>query len=158
MVMDGLWLVRLTIERRVISSYGTPLTLNKKSPCSPEGTRTENTFLRYHLVCRIIRPLCPVPTHRLPVNAGNASEDTKGSTLFPLPSAAHLLPRFSLRSQLPELSVDALNSFTPASMVSISGYALYTTEVYVCQELFCVCGGQAQYSRTTALTMPMISA
>ena len=27
--------------------------------------------------------------------------------LFPLPSTAHLLPRFSLRSQHPELSVDA---------------------------------------------------
>ena len=28
----------------------------QKSPCSPKGTRTENTFLRYHLVCRKIRP------------------------------------------------------------------------------------------------------
>ena len=64
-----------------------------------------------------LRPLCPVPTHRLPVNAGNASEDTKVA-LFPLPSAAHLLLRFSLRSQLPELSVDAHCSFTPASVVS----------------------------------------
>ena len=45
-----------------------------------------------------IRPLCTVPTHRLPVNAGNASEDTEAN-LFPLPSAAHLLLRFSRRSQ-----------------------------------------------------------
>ena len=28
----------------------------QKCPCSPKGTRTENTFLRYHLVCRKIRP------------------------------------------------------------------------------------------------------
>ena len=34
---------------------------------------------------------------------------------FPLPSTAHLLLRFSLRSQPPELSVDAPCSFTSAS-------------------------------------------
>ena len=38
-------------------------------------------------------------------------------------------------------------------------YALYTSFVYVCQELFFVWRGLfPQYSRTTALTMPMISA
>ena len=83
-----------------------------------------------------IRPLCTVPSHRLPVNAGNASEDTEAN-LFPLPSAAHLLLRFSRRSQ-PEETLNkssAINTcrlvyrflgdtlcgcagnFTPASMV-----------------------------------------
>ena len=66
------------------------------------GTRTENTFLRYHLVCRILRPLCNSANTPSALNAGNTSADTKGCSLFPLPSAAHLLPRFSLRSQLCE--------------------------------------------------------
>ena len=58
--------------------------------------------------------LSPVPTHRLPVNAGKASEDTKVAP-FPLPSAAHLLPRFSLRSQLCETLCGCACSFTSAS-------------------------------------------
>ena len=32
----------------------------------------------------VLLPLIPVPTHRLPVNAGNASKDTEGSLLVPL--------------------------------------------------------------------------
>ena len=32
----------------------------------------------------VLLPLIPVPTHRLPVNAGNASIDTEGSLLVPL--------------------------------------------------------------------------
>ena len=58
------------------------------------------------------RPLTTVQTHPLPHNAGNASADTRVSP-FPLPSAAHLLLRFSLRSQPPELSVDALTALLP---------------------------------------------
>ena len=41
----------------------------------------KNKILRYHLACRKIRPLVTVPTHRLPVNAGNASVDTRFSTV-----------------------------------------------------------------------------
>ena len=80
----------------------------KKSPFFLRRTGTEKTFFCGTTLIAVQNGhLCPVPTHRLPVNAGNASEDTQGKAPFPLPSAAHLLPRFSLRSQPPELSVDA---------------------------------------------------
>ena len=105
-----------------------------------------------------IRPLCTAPTRRLPVNAGNASEDTL-VTHFPLPSAAHLLPRFSLCSQLCRtLCGCALQLYFRFVGFDLC-YALYTSFVYVCQELFFAWRGLfPQYSRTTALTMPMISA
>ena len=86
-------------------------------PLREQGQKIQ--FLRYHLVCRGIHDrLSTVPTHRLPVNAGNASEDTL-EPHFPLPSAAHLLPRFSLRSQLCETLCGCACSFTSASMVSV---------------------------------------
>ena len=105
-----------------------------------------------------IRPLCTAPTRRLPVNAGNASEDTL-VTHFPLPSAAHLLPRFSLCSQLCRtLCGCALQLYFRFVGFNLC-YAIYTSFVYVCQELFFAERGLfSQYSRTTALTMPMISA
>ena len=82
-----------------------------------------------------IRPLCTAPTRRLPVNAGNASEDTL-VTHFPLPSAAHLLPRFSLCSQLCRtLCGCALQLYFRFVGFDLC-YALYTPFVYVCQELF----------------------
>ena len=112
----------------------------KNAPAPPWGTRTENTFLRYHLVCRKIRPLCNGANTPSALNAGNTSVDTGGRTLFPLPSAAHLLLRFSLRSQLPELSVDALRSFTSASLVCLL-LPYLTTQLSVCQELFSASGG-----------------
>ena len=76
----------------------------KNAPAPTTGTRTENTFLRYHLACRKIRPLIPVPTHRLPHNAGNASKDTQ-ETPFPSalggPFAAPLFaPLSALRNSL----------------------------------------------------------
>ena len=111
----------------------------KNAPAPPWGTRTENTFLRYHLVCRKIRPLCNGANTPSALNAGNTSADTRVSP-FPLPSAAHLLLRFSLRSQLPELSVDALRSFTSASLVWIL-LPYLTTVLSVCQELFSAGGG-----------------
>ena len=59
-----------------------------------------NAYPRYHLACRK-----PASFHGANTpsahNAGNASADTRVSP-FPLPSAAHLLLRFSLRSQLCE--------------------------------------------------------
>ena len=39
----------------------------KNAPAPPRGTRTENTFLRYHLVCRFPDHSATVPTHRLPL-------------------------------------------------------------------------------------------
>ena len=66
----------------------------------------------------------------------------KAKALFPLPSAAHLLPRFSLRSQHPELSVDALMQLYSRIYGFNIGYDFYTPIVCVCQELFCAGGGQ----------------
>lgn len=129
-----------------------------KSPCSPKGTRTEKTISAVPPCLPEIRPLCTAPTRRLPVNAGNASEDTL-VTHFPLPSAAHLLPRFSLCSQLCRtLCGCALQLYFRFVGFNLC-YAIYTSFVYVCQELFFAWRGLfPQYSRTTALTMPMISA
>ena len=62
-----------------------------------------------------------VPTHFLPDNAGIASEDTKDAP-FSLPSAAHLLLRFSPRSQPPGLSVDALAALLP--LLRFRGYLI----------------------------------
>ena len=60
------------------------------------GARTGNTYLRYHLACRNNRPLIPAPTRRLPVNAGNASEDTEGSRLvLPALSGPFAAPLFA---------------------------------------------------------------
>ena len=99
---------------------------NKKAPVPTTGTRTENTFLRYHLVCRILRPLCNSANTPSALNAGNTSADTKGCSLFPLPSAAHLLPRFSLRSQLCETlcgcAVQFYFRFKGLYMVSLFNY------------------------------------
>ena len=57
---------------------------NEKSPCSPKGTRTENTISAVP-PCLPVKPTAhPAPTRRVPSNAGNASEDTQDS---PFPSA-----------------------------------------------------------------------
>lgn len=64
------------------------------------------------------RPLISAPTRRLPDNAGNASEDTL-VTHFPLPSAAHLLPRFLPPSQLWETLCGCACNVTSASVVLI---------------------------------------
>ena len=60
--------------------------LQQKSPCSPKGTGTENTLSAVPpcLLIKISR-LITVPTHRLPVNAGIASEDTLGDPSSPCP-------------------------------------------------------------------------
>ena len=123
------------------------------------------------LVAGNSRPLCPMPTHRLPVNAGIASEDTLVSH-FPLPSAAHCTE--SLFAPLSAMRNSLWMRFQLYSRVSGFKlcYALYTPDVCVCQVLFCVCCGHDkkggsrpsltneyyQYSRTTPRTMPMISA
>ena len=90
---------------------------NKKCPCSPKGNKDRKNISAVPPCLPEIRPLTPMPTHRLPRNAGNASKDTRGTPPFPLPSAAHLLPRFSLRSQLCETLCGCACSFTSASMV-----------------------------------------
>ena len=108
---------------------------NEKSPCSPEGTRTEKTILRYHLACRKIRPPHHGANTPSALNAGNASVDTQGGSLFPLPSAAHLLLRFSLRSQLCGTLCGCAGSFTPASLVSYGFTNVYKVPNPLSQEL-----------------------
>ena len=76
-------------------------------------------FLRYHLVCRKSDRLTTAPTRRLPVNAGNASEDTRGEPLSPCPPRPICCPAFRSALSYAELSVDAPCSFTSASLVSI---------------------------------------
>ena len=68
---------------------------NKKAlvPRREQGQKIH--FLRYHLVCRKIRPLCTVPTHRLPVNAGIASEDTLENPFPPALSGPFAAPLFA---------------------------------------------------------------
>ena len=104
---------------------------NEKSPCSPKGTRTENTFSAVP-PCLPVKPTAlSAPTRRVPCNAGNASEDTKEIFPFPLPSAAHLLLRFSLPSQLWETLCGCACSFTSASKVCfICLKSLYTMHIY----------------------------
>ena len=96
----------------------------EKKPLFPYGNKDRNNiFCGTTLFAVVKRPLCPVPTHRLPVNAGNASEDTEGTSSFSLPSAAHLLLRFSLPSQLWGTLCGCACSFTSASLVSFLSYA-----------------------------------
>ena len=76
------------------------------------GNKDRMDILRYHLACRNSGHLDHGANTPSAFNAGNTSADTP-VTRFPVPSAAHLLPRFSLRFQHPELSVDALAVLLP---------------------------------------------
>ena len=109
-------------------------------PLREQGQKVH--FLRYHLVCRMNRPLCPVPTHRLPVNAGNASEDTGGESPFLTalcgPFAA---PLFAPLSAPGTLCGCAIQLYSRIDGFNI-GYDFYTPNVCVCQELFYAVGGQ----------------
>ena len=109
-------------------------------PLFPIGNKDRKYISAVPPCLPVTRPLCNGANTPSALNAGNASVDTQGYSPFPLPSAAHLLLRFSLRSQLPELSVDALRSFTSASLVWIL-LPYLTTVLSVCQELFSTGGG-----------------
>ena len=133
-----------TIVFPVIFSYHSTPFGNKKSLFPLWGTGTEKTFLRYHPACRECGRLTTVPTHRLPVNAGNASEDTLGNPISPCPRRPICCPAFRSALSCAELSVDALCSFTPASMVcyqvmpvihhpcAFVKHYFYTTDGQVC--------------------------
>ena len=130
-----------------------------KKPLFPlGGTRTEKQFLRYHLVCRKSDRSARRQHAVCPLTLAMRQKILR-STHFPLPSAAHLLPRFSLCSQLCRtLCGCALQLYFRFVGFNLC-YAIYTSFVYVCQELFFTERGLfSQYSRTTALTTPMISA
>ncbi len=49
------------------------------------GNKDRMDILRYHLVCRLRDHLSLMPTHQLPCNAGNASEDTQAEALSHCP-------------------------------------------------------------------------
>ena len=89
----------------------------KNAPAPPWGTRTENTFLRYHLVCRKIRPLCNGANTPSALNAGTTSSDTRGDCPFPPalggPFAAPLFAPISASGTL----CGCADSFTSASLV-----------------------------------------
>ena len=113
-----LWMGRNSLEiylryHRFPGSFFMFLPPKYKNALVPPMGNKDRKFCGATLFAGINRPLCPVQTHRLPVNAGNASEDTEGTSSFSLPSAAHLLSRFSPRSQPPGLSVDALKALLP---------------------------------------------
>ena len=114
---------------------------NKKCPRSLQsGNKDRINILRYHLVCRRSDHLMQMPTHPLPHNAGNTSEDTRKAP-FPLPSTAHLPTRSSLRSQLCGTLCGCAADFTSVSTVSYLRYAYYNPSVSICQALFFISHG-----------------
>ena len=104
------------------------------------GNKDRMNILRYHLVCRRSDHLMQMPTHPLPHNAGNTSEDTRKAP-FPLPSTAHLPTRFSLRSQLCGTLCGCAADFTSVSTVSYLRYAYYNPSASICQALFFISHG-----------------
>ena len=74
---------------------------NKKSPRSLHlGNKDRMNILRYHLVCRRSDHLMQMPTHLLPSNAGNASEDTKDEPVPPALDGPFANPLFAPLSAL----------------------------------------------------------
>ena len=66
----------VTIVCPVISSYYHTPYKRKKSPFPLGNKDRKYDFCGTTLLAGKSGRLCPVPTHRLPLNAGNASEDT----------------------------------------------------------------------------------
>ena len=74
---------------------------NKKSPRSLHlGNKDRMNILRYHLVCRRSDHLMQMPTHPLPSNAGNASEDTRDEPFPPALDGPFANPLFAPLSAL----------------------------------------------------------
>ena len=115
-----------------------------KMPLLPlTGTRTE-----IHSAVPPCLPENPTAQHGAntpsALNAGNTSVDTK-VTLFPLPSAAHLLLRFSLRSQPYEtLCGCAAQFYFRLNGLYMCNYL--TIHLSVCQALFSApCGNSCHF-------------
>ena len=116
---------------------------NKKSPRSPMGTRTET-------IISAVPPCLP----ENPTASARCQHTVCPLTLamrqkilwknhFPLPSAAHLLPRLSLRSQLcGTLCGCALQLYSRVNGFLLC-YECYTPRVSICQALFFTVCGQA---------------
>ena len=90
-------------------------------PCLPENS--DRSAERQHALC--------------PLTLALRQKILRGSPLFSLPSAAHLLPRSSPRSQPPGLSVDALAALLPLRWFGrYLNCSFYTSGLSVCQALF----------------------
>jgi len=76
-----------------------------------------------------------VPTHRLPHNAGIASEDTE-EALSPCPRRPICRSAFRPALSSAGLSVDALSALLPLLRFALWTWNLYTPGMSVCQELF----------------------
>ena len=112
----------------ISSSYAFLLSGMKKVlvPQREQGQKIQ--FLRYHLVCRQNRPLIRRRHAVCPVTLAMRQKILR-TLLFPLPSAAHLLLRFSLPSQLWGTLCGCACSFTSASVVCfICLKSLYTMQ------------------------------
>ena len=102
--------------------------------------------------------LCTVPTHCLPVNAGNASEDTLESSISPCPQRPICRSAFRSALSFAVLSVDALPVLLPLQWFAVLKlWMLYNKSVRLSSTNFLELRTN-QYSRTTPRTMPMISA
>ena len=64
------------------------------------GNKDRMNILRYHLVCRRSDHLMQMPTHPLPNNAGNASEDTRDEPVPPALDGPFANPLFAPLSAL----------------------------------------------------------
>ena len=103
-------------------------------PLREQGQKVQ--FLRYHLVCRGFRPLIPVPTHRLPCNAGNASKDTQGHPFSPCPRRPICCPAFRSALSYAKLSVDALAVLLPPQWFMLSFLLLNYISVRLSRTIF----------------------
>ena len=107
----------------------------------------------------------PAPTRRLPSNAGNASEDTQAHALSLCPRRPICCPASRFPLSCGKLSVDALAALLPRLWFAVLKlFSLYTKSNCLSRTFFKkfsrTCGQMfftdAQYSRTTPLTTPMI--
>ena len=127
---------------------------NEKSPCSPEGTRTENTISAVP-PCLPVKPTAhPAPTRRVPSNAGNASEDTKESSCSLCPRRPICCSAFRSPLSYGELSVDALAALLPRLWFALFACSLYTPSSAVCQALFFTERGQMCAEKNRTVNIP----
>ena len=113
----------------------------KKSLLPLRGARTENTFSAVPPCLPLSRPLIPVPTHRLPHNAGIASK-----ILGPKPVPFALCGPFAAPLHAPLSAPGTLCGGDKQLYFRFVGfkicYAYLTPSVCVCQVLFFAGEGQ----------------
>ena len=130
----------VTIVCRDWSSELPPWGIKKALAPYTQGTRTESIFCGTTLFAAEATTSCRCQHTRCPVTLAKRQKILRTS-LFPLPSTAHLPTRFSPRSQLCGTLCGCAADVTSVSTVSHLSYAYYTHSVSVCQALFfTVCG------------------